>query len=373
MDGSSKFFAMGASSRANGVLVEEEEMIKITYHNSSTLADELTDYASLAADDVDKDTFPNLSSPPAVCSSLQSPVKSSQHGSHFSSPGRDTEEEEENVFETPKASGSTDGSRKRRSLVPHSPSDNLASKKRRTTVTPPRGEPILAVASSPGLPEPVSPLRRPSRIDLRKACKVDESSSVHQDWETRAEADDEPLDLTDDEEEPDNQVKAQAVARGLRAKYTFTPKVSSKKNERPHEPQGGELNRRVCRARPLLPQDRWRLGTTRRLCLEGHSCPATLPIRKPIREALIGSHRPILLLPRHSVMRLQLSPKHLALHSPGSSSTKHRFRRRLAQRNRWLTAASRTLTKSSRMTRMTRSQPLPETSLANPTRLGKGS
>jgi hypothetical protein len=221
--GSSKFFATGVKSRTNSMLLAQDT-IKITYEQSSAPGDELTDYASIPPDEADKDTFPDLSSPPAACSSLQSPVRSSQHGSHFSSPGRDTEEEE-NFPEPPKSSGSNNG-RKRRSLVPHSPSDHLASKKRRLTVTPPRGEPILAAASSPGYQMCEPPARQPSRADLRAVCGADRSSSVHEDWETQAEADEEILALTDEDKEPDNKAKAQAVARGLRAKYTFTPKVS---------------------------------------------------------------------------------------------------------------------------------------------------
>ena len=242
--GSSKFFGTARHLKANPSGAAQETL-NIIFDPSSAAGDELTDYTSLVADDVDKDTLPDLSSPPAACSSLQSPVKSSQQGSHFSSPGRDTEEEE-NVFETPKSSGSNHG-KKRRSLLPHSPTNNLTSKKRRLTVTPPRGEPILAAASSPGLPESNSPVRKPSRVDLRGVCKVDQSSSVHEESDIRAEAaDDERLEMTDDEEEPDNKANAQAVARGLRAKYAFTPKAS------PYRPTASRYNATPVPIRPLV-------------------------------------------------------------------------------------------------------------------------
>jgi hypothetical protein len=218
----SKFFGNSRrlGTRGFGASLTDDD-IQITFHPTGPmLTPDVSEPASAPLLVDDGDTFPELSSPPAACSSLQSPGRSSQHGSHFSSPGRESEEENK-LVEFPESSGSSYG-RKRRSLLPASPSDRLSSKRRRLTVTPPRGEPILAAASSPIQLE--SPSRQESKTDLRKLCGADDSSSFHADWEASLKHE-RQLDLSDDDGSQEK-MKARAVAKGLRAKYTYTPKVS---------------------------------------------------------------------------------------------------------------------------------------------------
>ena len=220
--GHSKFFGNRLGPRGSGARFAEDDL-EITFFSTGHMLreEEVAEPSSIAAkalDNDDRDDFPEISSPPPACSSLQSPSRSSQHGSHFSSPGRESEEEKPIDF--PESSGSSRGL-KRRSLLPASPPNRLGSKKRRLTATPPRGEPILAVASSPIQVD--SPEKIKSKTDLRELCGADDSSSFHADWELSESA--KRPKTPPDEDESQEQLNARAVAKGLRAKYTFTPKV----------------------------------------------------------------------------------------------------------------------------------------------------
>ena len=217
----SKFFGSRLGHRGSGARPAGDDL-EITFFSTGHMLreEEVTEPANDAktSDNDDRDEFPEISSPPPACSSLQSPSRSSQHGSHFSSPGRESEEEKPTDF--PESSGSSRGL-KRRSLVPASPSNRLGSKKRRLTITPPRGEPILAAASSPIQVD--SPEKVISKTDLRVLCGADDSSSFHADWEVSASS--KRPKTPSDEDESQERMNARAVAKGLRAKYTFTPKV----------------------------------------------------------------------------------------------------------------------------------------------------
>jgi hypothetical protein len=216
----SKFFPPSKNRRQPGTPSSTGDII-ITFENQSSLGDDLTE-PSLKKEVPDTDDLPAMTSPSAACSTFMSPVKSSQHGSHFSSPGRDSDVSQGDEFDS-----QTFGSPVRTSTKQVEPNIRKRSafspapvaKKRRLTTSPPRAELLLAINSSPEKPDAAD-----NRIDLRKICHIDGSSSIHEDWEDEVENERpkiEPRDI----ETPES-IKAKMVAKGLRAKYAFTPKVS---------------------------------------------------------------------------------------------------------------------------------------------------
>lgn len=237
--GTSKFFG-GAKRRPSGRINKEGDEdtfpYKIVYAKPSEDEEsppgEVGSVEEEKAAESESDDFPALSSPPPTCSSFASPVKASQSGSHFSSPGHPEEEEGDDIKDAPPVSSSpneeslTGRTKKRRQLLPPSPLEHIV--KRRKTVTPPsKVHSVLADASSPPQIKSPSQASRQS-VNLRKICGVDEiddqDSSIQEGWndERVGEKIEEEGDLPSSDPSEEN---ARVIAQSLRNKYAFTPKV----------------------------------------------------------------------------------------------------------------------------------------------------
>lgn len=167
----------------------------------------------------DRESLPELSSPSAACSTLQSPRPVSQEDfPHFSSPGQLTDAEGP-ILTSPVRLQDSDSARRR---VRKRPSDvdtpiplesSPISKKRK-----PDNIDCDTISSPPVSLAPASP---PPRIDFRQACGVDDVSDVCVELQMK-----ENIDVFL-EEEGISKARAQAVAKGLSSKYAFVAKVSA--------------------------------------------------------------------------------------------------------------------------------------------------
>ncbi len=234
----SKFFSMPESRKRS---IREENMskrqrVEIHFEEEQGLPEPVGDISDRQDVDGYEDApigtqFTEDRLPSPVCSSLPSPSSSARYGSQMTSPGHSDADDHHarGIKKGPSIPQSVPSPRDRSP----SPSDGQRRKRRKPS---PREEEedILIPASSPEKNTPTTP--EPVRVDLSKSCRVrgGDSSSVHDDRDMEQSEIVEETTWRDEEAEKAREAKrmeqsaksAETVAKGWRAKYAFTAKVS---------------------------------------------------------------------------------------------------------------------------------------------------